>query len=123
MLALVGVVLFTGIFAGSYPALFLSSFKPVSILKGSLHSVKGEAFIRKGLVVFQFSLAVILISVSIMVYKQVQFIRSKDLGLNRDNILTMDLRGGVQQEYRCIQDRSIKASRNYIPVDDHRLSF
>jgi putative ABC transport system permease protein len=97
ILILVGVVLFTGIFAGSYPAFFLSSFKPASILKGNVHSVKGESFVRKGLVVFQFSLAVILISVSIMVYQQVQFIRSKDLGLNREHIVTMQLRGGVQK--------------------------
>jgi len=108
VLMLVGVVLFTGVFAGSYPALFLSSFKPVSILKGNLQSVKGEKFIRKGLVVFQFSLAVILISVSIMVYKQVHFIRSKDLGFNRDNILTMDLRGGVQKNIDAFKTEALR---------------
>ena len=108
ILALVGIVIFTGVFAGSYPAFFLSSFKPVSILKGSLKSGKGETFIRKGLVVFQFSLAAILISVSIMVYKQVQFIRSKDLGLNRDNILTMDLRGGVQKNIDAFKTEALR---------------
>ncbi len=108
ILALVGVVIFTGVFAGSYPAFFLSSFKPVSILKGSLKSGKGETFIRKGLVVFQFSLAAILISVSIMVYKQVQFIRLKDLGLNRDNILTMDLRGGVQKNIDAFKTEALR---------------
>src|SRR5688572_4129431 len=108
ILALVGIVIFTGVFAGSYPAFFLSSFKPVSILKGSLKSGKGETFIRKGLVVFQFSLAAILIIVSIMVYKQVQFIRSKDLGLNRDNILTMDLRGGVQKNIDAFKTEALR---------------
>ena len=108
ILALVGIVIFTGVFAGSYPAFFLSSFKPVSILKGSLKAGKGETFIRKGLVVFQFSLAAILISVSIMVYKQVQFIRSKDLGLNRDNILTLDLRGGVQKNIDAFKTEALR---------------
>ena len=58
--------------------------------------------------VFQFSLAVILISVSIMVYKQVEFIRSKDLGLNRENILTMDLRGGVQKNIDAFKTEALR---------------
>ncbi|HZI25696.1 MAG TPA: FtsX-like permease family protein, partial [Chryseolinea sp.] len=108
ILILVVVVLFTGIFAGSYPAFFLSSFKPASILKGNVHSVKGGSFVRKGLVVFQFSLAVILISVSILVYQQVQFIRSKDLGLNREHIVTMQLRGGVEKKVDAFKTEALR---------------
>ncbi|HEX6226694.1 MAG TPA: ABC transporter permease [Chryseolinea sp.] len=108
LVILVGVTFFTGVFAGSYPAFFLSSFKPASILKGNLYSAGGESFIRKGLVVFQFSLAVILISVSIMAYQQVEFIRSKDLGLNRENILTMNLRGGVQKNIDAFKTEALR---------------
>src|SRR5688572_28880955 len=108
ILILVVVVLFTGIFAGSYPAFFLSSFKPASILKGNVHSVKGGSFVRKGLVVFQFSLVVILISVSILVYQQVQFIRSKDLGLNRQHIVTMQLRAGVEKKVAAFKTEALR---------------
>ena len=103
VIGLIAVVIFTGIFSGSYPAFFLSSFKPASILKGGIHAVKGEGFVRKGLVVFQFSLAVILISVSIIVYKQVQFIRTKDLGFDRNNIVEIDLRGGIQKNIEAFK--------------------
>ncbi len=75
-----GITIFTGIISGSYPALYLSGFNPIAILKGHLnHSSKGELFIRKGLVVFQFTLSIILIAAVMVVYKQMEYIQSKNL--------------------------------------------
>ena len=91
-----GITIFTGLISGSYPALYLSGFNPVSILKGRFnHSSKGELFIRKGLVVFQFALSIILIAAVIVVYKQMEFIQEKNLGYNKDNVIYFDLEGKV----------------------------
>ncbi|MBL0740772.1 ABC transporter permease [Chryseolinea lacunae] len=82
-----GVAVATGILAGSYPAFYLSGFNTVAVLKGQLNSKGGESWIRKGLVVFQFSISIVLILSVLVVYKQIYFIQTKNLGYNRDNIL------------------------------------
>jgi putative ABC transport system permease protein len=79
--------LVTGIVAGSYPALYLSGFNPASVLKGKLNISLGEVWARQGLVVFQFVLSVILIVSVIIVYKQIGFLQSKNLGYDKENIL------------------------------------
>jgi putative ABC transport system permease protein len=85
--SLVGLTVFTGLVAGSYPALYLSGFKPSLVLKGKLKGSIGELWARKGLVVFQFSLSMILIVSVLVVYRQVAFVQSKNLGFNRENII------------------------------------
>ena len=93
-LSLMGVgVLFLGIIAGIYPALYLSSFKPVSIMKGKLPSLSGEAWMRKGLVIIQFTLSVIFIIGMLIVKSQLNFIQNKPLGYNRENLLTFSGKG------------------------------
>lgn len=85
------ITLITGLVAGSYPAIYLSGFRPVAILKGKLKLSLGEMLARKGLVVFQFSISVILIVAVLVVYKQMEFIQTKNLGYNRDNIVYFDV--------------------------------
>jgi putative ABC transport system permease protein len=90
ILTCVGIALASGIIAGSYPSLYLSGFRPVAILKGRLKTSLSELWIRKGLVVFQFALSVILIVSVLVVYKQMDFVQSKNLGYSRDNVLYFD---------------------------------
>jgi putative ABC transport system permease protein len=93
IMAIAGITLFTGFLSGSYPALYLSSFNPVVVLKGRLSAAFGEVWIRKGLVVFQFALSVIFIISVLVVYRQLQFIQHKNLGFNKDNVLNFDMTG------------------------------
>lgn len=90
---LLGIALATGIVSGSYPALYLSKFKPLAILKGKLNTSFAELVARKGLVVFQFTLSVVLIISVLVVYKQVKFIQSTALGYNKDNVVRFDSEG------------------------------
>ena len=94
---ILGITLFTGLIAGSYPALYLSGFNPVTILKGKLESSIGELWTRRGLVVMQFSLSVILIVSVVVVYKQIEFIQNKNLGYDKDNIIHFGIEGRVKE--------------------------
>lgn len=94
--ALLGITLVTGIVAGSYPALYLSKFNPLVVLKGKLPSSVSEVLSRKGLVIFQYTLSAMLIVAVLVVYKQVRYIQSSDPGYNKENIVKFDVEGQLQ---------------------------
>jgi putative ABC transport system permease protein len=87
--------LFTGLLSGSYPALYLSGFNPITVLKGRLKNSIGEVLARKGLVVFQFTLSVVLIISVVVVYKQVTFVQTNSPGYDKDNVVYFDIEGTV----------------------------
>ena len=89
--ALIGITLFVGIVAGSYPALILSSFKPTEVLKGQWRGSKG-VFIRKALVVFQFAISAFFLAGSGIVYDQLEFIQTKQLGFNQEQLVVIPIR-------------------------------
>lgn len=97
LLIVFGVTLFTGIVAGSYPALYLSNFRPALILKGKLERSTGEVWARKGLVVFQFAISLVLIVSVVVVYQQIEFVQSQNLGYDKENILYFEIEGKTAQ--------------------------
>ncbi len=85
-MGLITMVLFCGLLAGSYPALYLSSLKPMNIMKGMINKNPGNGGFRRALVIFQFSLSVLLIICTLIVGEQLNYIQNKKLGFNKDNI-------------------------------------
>ena len=91
--SLLCISLVTGVFSSLYPAFYLSGFNPMQVLKGKVQISFGEVWIRKALVVFQFAISVILIVLVLVIYKQVDFIHTKNLGYDRDNVITFQSEG------------------------------
>jgi len=89
------IVLLTALLSGMYPAFYLSGFSVLNGLKGKADKSVGGGLIRKGLVVFQFSISIVLIASVIIIYKQIEFIQSKNLGYNKDN--TIQFRMGMRE--------------------------
>ena len=96
IISVLAIALVTGLLSGSYPALYLSGLRPAVVLKGKLAPSAGEAWIRKGLVVFQFVISVVLIVAVMVVFKQIEFIQTKNLGVNKDNIITFKKEGELR---------------------------
>lgn len=91
------IAAFTGLLSGSYPALYLSGFHPSLALKGKLHTSAGELWLRRGLVVFQFSLSIILIVSVLVIYKQIEFVQSKNMGFKKDNVIYFETEGKLKE--------------------------
>ncbi|MDH3650103.1 MAG: ABC transporter permease, partial [Saprospiraceae bacterium] len=91
------IALVTGLMAGSYPALYLSGFKPQNILKGQLRGSLGELWIRRGLVVFQFTLSITLVVAVIVISKQIDFVQTKNLGYDKDNVVYFEITGQLEE--------------------------
>ena len=109
ILFLFGITIVCGILAGLYPAFYLSSFKPVEVLKG-LKVTQGSAnFIRKGLVVSQFTISIVFIISTIIVYQQIQHIKNRDLGFDKDQLLSLNVNGTMIEKFSVIKQDLINS--------------
>lgn len=97
ILLLLGVFLFTGLVGGSYPAFYLSGFRPVYVLKGALSKASGNINLRRTLVVLQFSISMIMLICTWVVYTQLSYLRKKDLGFNKNQVMTVTVNTGEDE--------------------------
>jgi putative ABC transport system permease protein len=125
---LLGVFIAVGLLSGTYPALILSGFKPAAALKGMIHIPVLDISVRKGLVVFQFAVSIILIICSIVIWQQLHFMKRHDLGFQPAQTMVINFEGDhtVKQQYNVIKQEllNIKGVRNVcassnVPGDGH----
>jgi len=105
---LLAVVLVTSIIAGIYPAIFLSSFNPVSLFKDRAKSGSRKTMLRKSLVVFQFALSIFFIVCTIIISNQINYVQNFNLGMNKDNIVYVRLDGDIQNIFNLVKNELVK---------------
>ena len=108
ILSLTGIVFLTGIIAGIYPAFILSSLKPVRAVKEGISPGKNSLLLRKSLIAFQFSLSIFMIIAMFGVNKQLKYLNTKDLGYNRDNIISIGLAREISSQYPVVQTELVR---------------
>ena len=105
---LLGIAVVTGLLAGSYPALLMSSFQPVKIMKGSGGDRSKKSMLRKVLVVFQFVVTITLIIRTVVVYQQLEYMRNKDLGFNKDHLVYVPVSGALKEQHEAAKQELLK---------------
>src|SRR6185312_6591586 len=101
---LLGIGMVTALVAGSYPAFYLSSFPPIAVLNSvRLRTGTWAAFVRKGLVIVQFTISILLIICTTIVYQQVGFVRTRDWGFDQSNLFSIPVEGAIQPHYQAIR--------------------
>lgn len=124
ILLMLGIALFTGFAGGSYPAFYLSGFQPVSILKGALSKASGNVSLRRTLVVIQFSISMIMLICTWVVYSQLSFLQKKDLGFDKSQVMSVTVNTGqdergkiaaMNNEFRSLPGVKMVGSGNAYP--------
>jgi putative ABC transport system permease protein len=123
LIILIGLPFVVSVLAGSYPSLFLSSFNPVTVLKGKLNSGSHKSNIRSGLVIFQFATSIILIIATITVYRQLDYIQKRKIGFNKEQVLVIDGTGVLGKGVEAFKNEVRKmpgvingTNAGYLPV-------
>ncbi len=108
--AMIALILITTLLAGSYPALLISSFNPVSAFQGKISTGKDQALFRTGLLVFQFTISIGLIISTLTIYSQIHYINHKNLGFNKENLLYVYLQGDLDEKFEVFRQELINHS-------------
>jgi putative ABC transport system permease protein len=98
------IFLLIGVLAGAYPALLMSSFSPIKTMKNYARQGKESNLLRKGLVVFQFSMSIMLIAGTILIFRQVEFMQTQNLGIDKEQTLQFYMRSSISSKYKLIRE-------------------
>ena len=124
LLALLVITLISGLIAGSYPSLYLSSFNPAFVLKGLKLKTGSAEIIRKGLVILQFTISIILIISTIVIYQQIQHVKSRSLGFNKNDLLEINTNDEFTKNYDVIkQDILNSGFVDNLALSDYRTLY
>jgi len=122
ILALLFIVLICGFVAGSYPSLYLSSFNPVAVLKGLKSGAGGATFVRKGLVVLQFTVSIVLIISTVIIYQQIQHIKGRNLGFGKDNLIEIPSTGTLTRSFPVVKQELLNTGMiENVALSDHTM--
>jgi putative ABC transport system permease protein len=103
-LFIIGLLILVGLLSGIYPSLFLANFRPIAVLKNNLKVSKNSISLRKGLVVFQFTLSIVFIIGTLIISKQINFIHSKNIGYQKQNLIYLPVTGTLSKQFEVFEN-------------------